>query len=110
MPDEHSVEIVCPACGDETLLLRKPVYDGFAKVGEALSCSGCGHVFLSEEDVPFKEQRRVEVFTDADRPEVPTVFKGDEVKFCRHCRHYVLNPFTQWCGVHNKEVAAASWN
>jgi hypothetical protein len=106
MAAQRSLEIICPACGRDSLLLRSPLYEGFTKVGETLSCAGCGHVFAGEDDVPFKFRERVEVFTDADRSDDPAVFDNDEVRFCRHCRHYVVNPFTQWCGVHNKEVAA----
>jgi predicted RNA-binding Zn-ribbon protein involved in translation (DUF1610 family) len=106
MVSERSVEIVCPACGEETLLLRKPRYEGLSKVGETLSCSSCGHEFASEEDVPYRQRDAVNVFTDEDRSEDVHLFEDDEARLCRHCRHYVVNPFTQWCGVHKKEVAA----
>ena len=48
-----SLEIRCPSCNQDTLLLREPVYEGFTKTGETLACSACGLVFASEEDVPF---------------------------------------------------------
>ncbi len=106
MAGSHPVEISCPACGTDALLLRTPRYDGFSKVGETLSCSACGHEFDSEEQVPFRRQAPVRIFTDADRSAKLDVFEGEETRLCLHCRHYVVNPFTQWCGVHKKEVAA----
>ena len=101
------LEIVCPVCKAEALLRREPVYEGFKKTGERLLCSACGHAFESEETVPFKDQREVSVFTDADRPRDAEVFEETERRRnCRYCRHYVVNPFTQWCSLHHREVEA----
>ncbi len=99
-------ELHCPACKRDTLLLREACYEGFTRVGESLRCAGCGHEFASEDEVPFKGKTVVRLFTEADRSHDPNVFAGDEARFCLHCRHYVVNPFTQWCGVHRKEVVA----
>jgi len=100
------VEISCPACGRDTLLLRAPLYEGFKKTGESLSCASCGHVFPSSEDVPYKHAAKISIFTDADRSASVKVFDETAAPFCRHCVNYVVNPFTQWCGLHRKEVAA----
>ena len=101
------LEIHCPQCGEESLLLREPVYDGFEKAGEELKCSACGHVFESEAEVPFKEKTEVEIFDESDKSPPAEVFSEDEHGvLCRYCRHYVVNPFTQWCHVHRKEVQA----
>lgn len=107
-PDEKtSIEIMCPACGREALLIRAPVYDGLTKTGDTLQCSSCGHVFDREEDVPFKRREETVVFTDADRSPDVEIFEEDEKgRLCRYCRHYVVNPFTQWCGIRRKEVEA----
>lgn len=100
-------EIRCPGCGRETLLLRKPKYDGFKKVGEELTCSECGHRFESEEQVTFAPSRKVAVFGDEDRSPVIKAFKeGEADRLCGHCRHYVVNPFRQWCGLHRRDVEA----
>lgn len=103
-----SVEIHCSACGAEAFLSREPVYEGFKKVGEALSCSACGFVFESEESVPYKEKESVPViFTDADRSEKVEVFEaGENKRLCRYCVEYVVNPFMQFCSHHKKEVQA----
>jgi len=104
--ESKSVEIRCPSCGQDCLLLRAPLYEGLRRVGEKLSCASCGHLFEDEAAVPFKERRAVRVFTEADKPEAVRVFEGEQPAFCRHCRHYVVNPFTQWCGAHRREVEA----
>ncbi|MFH0907622.1 MAG: hypothetical protein V1929_02525 [bacterium] len=105
MKDARPVEIICAACGAETLLLRKPKYEGFTRVGDSLTCTACGHEYASEDEVPFKQRREIRVFTDADRVVAPEVFHEDEKgRLCLHCVSYIVNPFTQWCGLHRKEV------
>lgn len=107
MDPVRPVEIICTACGADTLLMRKPRYDGFKKVGEILSCTSCGHEFASEEEVPFKGKPIVTVFTEEDRSREVKVFQEDEKgRLCRYCDNYVVNPFMQWCSLHRKEVEA----
>ena len=49
----------------------------------------------------------LKVFTDADKSEQVDVFEEDEkARNCRHCAHYIVNPFTQRCALHFKEVQA----
>ncbi len=99
--------IQCPACGKESFLRREPIYEGFQKTGELLSCVGCGHRFASADEVCFVESKRPKIFTDADRSERVELFTSDDKGHnCRHCKHYVKNPFVQRCGLHQIEVAA----
>ena len=101
------LEIICTACGADTLVRREPVYEGFKKAGEQILCASCGHAYASEEDVPYKQDSRPTIFTDADRPKDPQVFREDEKQVtCRYCRHYVLNPFAQRCDLHNRFIEA----
>jgi transcription elongation factor Elf1 len=101
------IEILCPACGAESLLKRTPRYENFKKVGEDLSCASCGHPFASEAEVPFKAVKKASVFDESDAPKAVRVFREDEQhKACRYCRHYIVNPFTQRCGRHLREVEA----
>jgi hypothetical protein len=47
------------------------------------------------------------VFSDDERPDAPKVFKETEKgRFCRYCKHYVVNPFVQRCALHRKSVEA----
>ena len=100
------VELRCPACGQDAWLARKPIYDGFTKTGESLTCALCGHAFASEAEIPFKDNRP-KVFTEDDRPRPVQVFREDEKgRMCRYCAEYVVNPFLQRCGLHKCEVQA----
>ena len=107
MNESKPVEIHCPGCGGDTLLLRRPRYEGFTRTGDDLSCASCGHAFASEAEVPFKGRAQVKVFTDADRSREVKVFaEGEAERLCRHCASYLVNPFTQWCTRHRREVQA----
>ncbi len=101
-----AVEIICGNCGADTLLKREARYDGFTKVGEKLICSSCGFEYADESDVPFKEKTsEPAVFTEADRSAKVEVFDEDESQnLCRYCANYIVNPFTQFCALHKKEV------
>lgn len=99
--------IICTACGKEAFVKREPRYDGFVKTGETYVCTACGHRYQEEQDVPFKCQAKGSVFTDADKPKKIQVFEESEKGHnCHRCRHYVINPFAQRCGLHNKLVEA----
>jgi hypothetical protein len=102
------VEILCSACGAEAFLKREPVFEGLKKVGEELSCSACGVLFESEDQVVFKDRATApKIFTDADRSKKVEVFvEGENRTFCRYCANYVVNPFMQFCSHHKKEVQA----
>jgi len=104
----NTVEIICSQCGADTLIKREAIYDGFAKVGEKLSCSTCGHEYASEADVPFNAaQAAAPVFSDADRSVKVDVFdEGENKRICRYCAHYIINPFTQFCATRKTEVQA----
>jgi hypothetical protein len=97
----------CPGCGRETLTIRKPVFDGFRKTGEALVCASCGHERPAEAAAAPAPARKPALFDDVDLPARPDLFQeGDSGRACLHCRHYVVNPFRQWCGEHRREVEA----
>lgn len=101
------VAIICSACGADTLIRREPEYDGFVKKGEKLICTSCGHRYASEAEVPFKLKKALSIFTDDDKFKKVEIFRSEEDgRNCRHCEHYVVNPFTQRCGLHNRIVQA----
>jgi hypothetical protein len=102
------MEICCSFCHTVTLVRAEPVYDGFKKIGEAYICMACGARYASAEETPFAHaQQRPQVFTDADKPRAPSVFSDDErQRSCGWCSHFVVNPFSQRCGLSNKETQA----
>jgi len=114
LPSEYTyfhmsaVEIICRNCGADTLLKREAIYDGFTKIGETLICSSCGHIYTKESEVPFKRKADEPViFTEADRSKKVDVFNdGENRQLCRYCANYIVNPFTQFCSLHKKEVQA----
>jgi hypothetical protein len=113
-----AVEIICRNCGADSLLNREAIYDGFAKIGEKLICSSCGFEYADHEDIPYKIQKadpvifteadrseKIEIFTEADRSANFVFFDVEENKrLCRYCANYTVNPFTQFCATHKKEV------
>lgn len=103
-----SMEIRCSTCHEVTLVRAEPVYSGFKKVGEAYVCTGCGARYASAEETPFlKGSSRPRVFTDADKPSLPSVFSDDErQRSCGWCGHFIVNPFSQRCGLTNRETQA----
>jgi len=106
MAESHSAEIMCPKCRRKTLVLRKPKFDGFTRVGDELKCSECGTVFEDESQLEFVESKKPDIFTEDEKPKKIDLFEGDEVRICRYCKQYTVNPFTQRCILHNREVEA----
>ena len=102
------VEIICQNCKQETLLKREPIYNGFNKIGIKFSCTGCGFVFENENDIIFKKSLTNKIiFTDEDRSKNVKIFdKNENNQLCRYCAFYIVNPFTQYCSIHKKEVQA----
>ena len=98
------MEIVCSGCGEVALVRPEPVYEGFRKTGEAYVCTSCGKRYASAEETPFAEAPKTpQVFTDADKEVAPAVFEASERQHCcGWCRHMVVNPFGQRCGVVNR--------
>ena len=101
------LELNCPGCGEITFLRRDPVYEGFIKTGESLSCSSCGKKFELEESIPFKKDTSRTIFAIEDRQDSKQLFDQSEKQcVCRYCINYIINPFTQWCNIKKKEVEA----
>ena len=102
------VEINCTNCGVESFLHREALYKGLTKIGESLSCSACGYVYPNEDAVPFlNDIPQATVFTDIDRSQKINIFSKTEAEnLCRYCVNYIINPFTQFCALHKKEVQA----
>ena len=102
------MEIKCEACGTVALVRPEPIYDGFKKIGTHYICMECGKLYPSEEETPFiKTTEKPNIFGEDDKPDIPSIFSEDERrKSCGWCKHFVVNPFSQRCGVINKETEA----
>jgi len=98
------MEIHCSGCGEVALVRVEPVYEGFKRVGEVYVCTSCGKPYATADEVPFVgAPKKPQVFSDADKDAAPSVFSDDErQRCCIWCRHMVLNPFDQRCGVTNR--------
>lgn len=106
-------EIDCPQCKTQTIVRKEPVYDGFKKTGEIYICTGCGLRFDTKEATPFVEAKKplAHILDIIEEPDaLAAVFSDDERQSsCGWCRHFVVNPFAQRCGLTNREVEATEW-
>lgn len=93
------------------MLKRETIYEGFKRIGDKLSCAACGQVFTDEAAVPYTTKKIMPGFGRQDLPAPLKVFGEQELReavgrLCRHCAHYVINPFLQRCGRSHREVEA----
>ena len=87
-------KIFCPHCRQESAVNVVKKYDGFAEVGETVTCAFCGYEFGEEEPTVIEEKR-------------PGWVDDDKLKkVCHRCHHYVINPFVQKCVLHQREIEA----
>ena len=96
----------CPHCGEESLVKRKVLTEGFRKTGEALVCALCGAV-VGEPATPAAEAkaaadergRKLAALLGGDEREKVTLAADPESRFCRDCRHFIAHPFRSRCGL-----------
>ena len=102
------MEIRCTACRRVALARAEPVYENFRKVAETFVCTACGHRYPSREATPFAEASgRPQVFSATDKPAAVKIFQANERRrSCAWCRHFIVNPFQQRCGLNNRAVEA----
>jgi hypothetical protein len=132
----------CPECRAETPVRTQPIFQGFEKVGEARTCTFCGHAIPEGHateiprttvasktaadlfgepyappktvnpfgDEPLAPPKTVNPFgDDLARPAAVNPFGDTQdgpLRICSNCRNYVVNPFTQKCMLHEREVTA----
>ncbi|MDF3128120.1 hypothetical protein P0Y35_02805 [Kiritimatiellaeota bacterium B1221] len=98
----------CDHCQQETLFIPEAVYEGVKKVGENLKCSGCGHLSAHKTAPAAKVDPLAALFGEDAEVEKVSLFDVDAETacLCRKCAHYVIHPFTQRCGLHDREVSA----
>lgn len=86
--------IKCPACKEKSFINVKKEFTGFKISCEKKTCAMCGYEFKIDEEIEYIEEKPL-----FDK-------EGEEKKFCRDCRHYVVHPWTQICELTKKEVTA----
>lgn len=98
---------VCKVCDKSVLFIKEAIYEGFTKTGEALKCSSCGAMQEPCEAGDAVSADVPGIFSDEDRsPAINLFADGENKTICRYCVHYVVNPFTQRCGLHEREIEA----
>ena len=101
-------KIVCPHCGENTILKSKPRMDGWTKVGDVLVCALCG----AEAGVPEKTEggksasaaALAQLLGEAPAPKLRLDPGSEHRKFCRNCRHRIEHPFMLRCGRDGREI------
>ncbi len=98
----------CDHCHKETLFVEEAVYEGFKKVGENLKCCVCGNFSSKESVSESKVDPLAALFGEEAAEEKIHLFdvEPETSNLCRKCAHYVIHPFTQRCGIHDREVSA----
>ena len=113
----------CPACNRNVLTRREARFEGFRKTGEDWVCTRCGHRWpVAENRPPERAGTRIlefesgdandkpsiaGIFDESDRPVRPRIFDPSERRrSCGWCRHMVVSPFSQRCGLKEREVEA----
>ena len=87
-------KIICQSCGQESVAKPLKLYEGFQFKEEILTCAFCGVELSGEETSPSENET------------LKNLKSGGPPRFCRRCRHYVVNPFVQKCMLDNREVKA----
>lgn len=101
----------CPHCKKSSFLKKESVLDGWTKVGEVLKCAACGVVV--EEISPAAaiaapEEKKVNALAallgeDGPAP-AENILSDAERRFCRDCKHRVMNAFRIYCTKHERDV------
>ncbi len=94
-------------------MIVEPVYEGFTRIGERQRCAVCRHAMTmpgseAKGTAETTASRKLpSIFSEEDRsPQIHLFNAGENERLCRYCRHYTVNPFRQWCGLHRRDVEA----
>ena len=101
-------KIVCPHCGENTILKSKPKMDGWTRVGDVLVCALCG----AEAGVPEKADggektasaALAALLGEAPAPKLRLDPGSEHKRFCRNCRHKIEHPFVLRCDRNGREI------
>ena len=101
-------KIICPHCGENTILKSKPKMDGWTRIGDVLVCALCG----AEAGVPEKadggEKRSAAALAallgEDIEPKLRLDPGSEHRRFCRNCRNRIEHPFVLRCGRDGREI------
>ncbi|OGV34806.1 MAG: hypothetical protein A2020_09805 [Lentisphaerae bacterium GWF2_45_14] len=106
--------IDCPLCGKNSFLKKVPVLDGWTKKGDILACAACSGKIADLPPVGLagntgvqkgKSVSALESLLGEKHSATPRIEAAeDEKSFCRDCKSYIVHPFMNRCGRHNKDV------
>jgi len=104
--------IDCPHCGRNSFLKKVAVMDGWTKKGDILACAACSakiaDIKPEEEKTAFPKEKSISslesLFGEKHASGPKLEASEDEKAFCRDCKNYIVHPFMNRCGLHNKEV------
>ena len=100
----------CPKCGSESVLVRKPVIEGWTKKGEILACALCSAKAADYQEGadlrPTSESTdKLASFLGVEKTKQKRIEVNDkEKRFCRDCAHYIVHPFHDRCSLRNTNV------
>ena len=97
-------KIICPRCGEATVVKSKPKMEGWTRVGDVLVCALCG----AEVGAPAPDAERranaastaalAALLGETAAPKVRLDPGSEHRRFCRNCRHRIEHPFVLRCG------------
>lgn len=104
----------CPHCKKNSFLKKESVMEGWTKVGEVLKCAACGAVAEQigaasadgKTDTPAENKiNTLAALLGEEKLSAPeTTLKDAERRFCRDCKHRVMNAFRIYCTKHERDV------
>lgn len=110
----------CPRCGCSSFLKKESILQGWVKVGEVLKCAACGAVVETiAADIAATEKNSgngAQTVSSNSTDTLAALFGGGSVekplnplagtdrKFCRDCKHRIMNAFRIFCSKHGKDV------
>ena len=103
-------KLICPHCGEPTVLKSKPKMEGWNRVGDVLVCALCG----AEAGTPESggsgrggaeaTAALAALLGETSAPKLRLDPGTEHRRFCRNCRHRIEHPFMLRCGLDGREI------
>ena len=102
----------CPHCGEDSIVRKKTLFDGWKAAGEILVCSLCGkQVGNASADAgqsvaraADERLRKAESLLGSRLEPKKTLDREGIERFCKNCTHYLVHPFQSRCLLWNRAV------